>query len=75
MANHITQWKPQVTVNDEIRRFNTYAEVKRNMKQLLQRSDSNIVYVSRSKRGEWGEWYEHWALSGGKPIIIEQGWM
>jgi hypothetical protein len=75
MANHITQWKPQVTVNGQCTRFNTYAEVKRKMKSLLQESNNNEVSVSRSRRGEWGEWFEYWSLSNGQPVIKKQGWM
>jgi len=75
MANHITQWKPQVTVNGQSTRFNSYAEVKRNMKLLLQRSTNNEVSVSRSRRGEWGEWFEYWSMSNGKAVITRKGWM
>jgi len=75
MANHITQWKPQVTINGQTTSFSTYAEVKRNMKLLLQRSNDNEVRVSRSRRGEWGEWFEYWSMSNGKPVITRKGWM
>ena len=76
MANHITQWKPQVHITGQkTTSFSTYREVVRNMKLLLQRSKDNEVFVSRSKRGEWGEWFEYWQMSGGKPMIFKQGWM
>ena len=75
MANHITQWKPQVTINGQTTSFSTYAEVKRNMKLLLQRSNDNEVRVSRSRRGEWGEWFEYWSMSNGKSVITRKGWM
>jgi len=75
MANHITQWKPQVTINGQTTSFSTYAEVKRNMKLLLQRSNDNEVRVNRSRRGEWGEWFEYWSMSNGKPVITRKGWM
>ena len=74
MANHITQWKPQVTINGQTTSFSTYREVLKNMKLLLQRSNGE-VFVSRSKRGEWGEWFEKWARFNGKPTIMKQGWM
>ena len=45
------------------------------MKLLLKRSIDNSVFVSRSKRGEWGEWFEYWAMSNCKPVITKQGWM
>jgi hypothetical protein len=75
MANHITQWKPNVTINKQTTSFSTYREVLKNMKLLLKRSYDNSVFVSRSKRGEWGEWFEYWAMSNGKPTITKQGWM
>lgn len=85
MANNITQWKPQVTINGSTTEFSTYTEVKRNMKLLLDR-DINVrrlndctnaeVRVSRSRRGEWGEWFEYWQYNAErKPVIIKQGWM
>ena len=75
MANHITQWKPSVTINRQTTRFSTYRELRRNMKLLLERSTDNEVFVSRSLRGEWGEYFEYWQMSNGKPVIIKQGWM
>jgi hypothetical protein len=75
MANHITQWKPTVTINGETTSFSTYRELLSNMKLLLKRSIDNSVFVSRSKRGEWGEWFEYWSMSNGKPGITKQGWM
>ncbi len=32
------------------------------------------VFVTRSRRGEWGEWFEKWVLINGKPTIIKKGW-
>ena len=84
MANYITQWKPCVTINGQTTRFSTYREIKKNMKLLLQRSTNNEVFVSRSLRGEWGEWFEYWCMSSPemikgkivrKPVIFKQGWM
>jgi hypothetical protein len=75
MANHITQWKPCVTINGQTTRFDTYRAIVRNMKLLLQRSTNNEVCVSRSLRGEWGERFEYWAMLNGKPTIIKEGWM
>jgi hypothetical protein len=33
------------------------------------------VYVFRSRRGEWGEWFEKWSASNGKLTKIKYGWM
>ena len=55
--------------------FNTYAELKSNLKGYLEESEEEYISVFRSRRGEWGEWYEHWELGGnGRPKIIKQGW-
>ncbi len=54
--------------------FTTYSEVKKRMRDLLEVSDNNEVSVYRHRRGEWGEWYEKWALINGKPQIFEEGW-
>jgi len=76
MANTITQWKPEATVNGTARRFKTYAKLKRNMLDMLVESNSNEVRVSRSRRGQWGEWFEYWGFDNNrKPVIIKQGWM
>jgi hypothetical protein len=76
MANHLTQWKPQVTINNQTTVFSNYAEVKKNMRFLLQRSNIHEVYVSRSRRGCWGEWFEYWGFDHShKPIIKKQGWL
>lgn len=78
-------FKPHVTINGRTTIFSTYAEVKKNMKLLLDRCivEKRLndymnaeVYVSRSRRGEWGEWFEYWGYNAErKPIIIRKGWM
>ena len=55
--------------------YDTYAKLRRGMKAMLNASIDDMVYVSRSRRGEWGEWFEYWSLVNGKPKIIKQGWM
>lgn len=53
----------------------TYAEVKRNMKDYLSESNG-VVSVYRHRRGEWGEWFEHWDFNHKKkPVIVKEGWM
>jgi hypothetical protein len=54
--------------------FGTYAEIKKRMRDLLEISDDNEVTVYRHRRGEWGEWYEKWAIIDGKPKIFKEGW-
>jgi hypothetical protein len=54
--------------------FVTYRELKKHIKQVLLENLEDTVSVSRSKRGEWGEWFEHWMLIDGKPKIVKEGW-
>ena len=55
--------------------FNTYAELKRNLKSYLEESKERYISVYRSRRGEWGEWFEDWELGdNGKPRIVKSGW-
>lgn len=59
-----------------VERFKTYRELKKALPQILEKSQDVYVSVSRSKRAQWGEWYEHWKFnSERKPIIIKEGWM
>ena len=57
-------------------RFKTYTELKKALKDYI--LDNHIgedpVFVSRSRRGEWGEWFEKWVKVNGEPKIIKQGW-
>jgi len=55
--------------------YKTYRELKKNLKRHLEENYEDNVHVSRSRRGEWGEWFEIWTLRDGKPVIIKQGWM
>jgi hypothetical protein len=58
------------------KKFNTYTELKKALKDYI--LDNHIgedpVFVSRSRRGEWGEWFEKWEKINGKPKITKQGW-
>jgi len=66
----------RVTSPNKVERFKTYAELKKALKDriLHDHIGDEPVFVSRSRRGEWGEWYEKWELVNGKPTIIKQGW-
>lgn len=47
--------------------YPTYRELKRDLKKYLPYSYE--ATVSRSRRGEWGEWFERWEMIKGKPKI------
>ena len=54
--------------------YPTYVKLKKNLVEILKSTDDNFVTVVRSKRGEWGEWFEHWQLKNDIPTIVKQGW-
>lgn len=73
------RFQPQLTYTQNgqtVRlRYSTYAELKKRIKDAVRNSDDGEVFVSRTRRGEWGEWYEYWTLRKGKPKIDREGWM
>jgi hypothetical protein len=76
------KFKPQVRINlrnfkSESKIYPTYRELRRNLIADLKESYDNEVSVSRSKRGEWGEWFENWRLDfdGKNATLIKSGWM
>lgn len=76
----MSNFKPSIRINNRNftaswRTFPTHKELKRNLLQALLDSYDHEVSVSRSKRGEWGEWFENWILSDNKPLKIKEGWM
>jgi hypothetical protein len=56
-------------------RIPVYKDVKSTMSMMLNDSYDGLVKVYRRRRGEWGEWFEHWQLVNGKPKVIKEGWM
>lgn len=54
--------------------FPTYRELKRNLKEHLSKSNGEVT-VTRSLRGQWGEWIEKWQLRRGKPTKVNEFWM
>jgi len=55
--------------------YNTYAELKKDLPTICKENvDGDGVRVYRSKRGQWGEWFEHWKIRNGKPKIVKEGW-
>jgi len=59
----------------EYHEYPTYEKLKKDIANHLKNSLEEHISVSRSRRGEWGEWYEHWKMIDGKPKIIKSGWM
>ena len=73
MANTITQWRPGTWINSKWRSFPTYRELKKNILNLIHENGNEII-ISRSRRGQWGEWSEVWTISNGKPTKIREYW-
>jgi len=55
--------------------YPTYRELRKNLRKHLEENLEPTVSVYRSRRGEWGEWFEHWCISGNKICLIKKGWM
>jgi hypothetical protein len=57
--------------------YDSYASLKKDMLLLMGRSYDDRVRVTRTRRGEWGQWYEEWGRHPvtGKPIIIKSTWL
>jgi hypothetical protein len=66
----------QYRVNGEtkVKPFDTYANLKKELKKYIGMSETNSVQVYRSRRGEFGEWYERWIMVDNKPKMIDSGW-
>ena len=63
------------THNSIILSFPTYRELKQKLVSTMKKYSVNEVTVSRSRRGEWGEWFENWSLHGEVLVIDKEGWM
>jgi hypothetical protein len=44
------------------KRYDTYRELKKHIKEHLDICIETHVTVYRTRRGEWGEWFEHWTM-------------
>jgi len=55
--------------------FKTYQELKKQIPNLFVKYGVKSILVLRSRRGEWGEWFERWEMDyRAKPTIIKSGW-
>lgn len=55
--------------------FPTYRELKQKMVSIMKEYKVDEICVSRSRRGEWGEWFEYWNRHGDKLVKGREGWM
>lgn len=54
--------------------YKTYRELLKDLPNILAETNEDYISVYRSRKGCWGEWFEHWALVNGKPKKIHEGW-
>ncbi len=59
-----------------VKRFRTYAKLRRAMLAMMNDSINDEISVYRSRRGQIGEWFEHWERHNhtNKIEIVKQGW-
>ena len=70
------KFRPQIMIDGtHVPSYDTYRQLKKDLWNAIKLSRDNEVTVSRSRRGEWGEWFEKWSIIQGKPKITKQGWM
>jgi hypothetical protein len=70
----IVEYRTSISTNFIL--YPTYRQLVADMNSIIKKSIDGVAYVSRSRRGEWGEWFEVWQEdSFGKPAIVKQGWM
>jgi len=62
---------------DECRTFDSYRALRKAMKEMMNDSVDNVVEVTRTRRGEWGQWFERWAINEAtnKLEIIKETWL
>jgi len=68
-------WDRNQIESHTTKEFDTYRELLKNLVDLLKASEEEIVTVYRTRRGEWGEWFEKWGMYNGKPVLLKEGWM
>ena len=47
------------------------------MKAMMSDSIDNVIDVTRTRRGEWGQWFERWAINedNNKLVKIKETWL
>ena len=69
-------WYRSQNGTDECRVFDTYAELRKSMGSMMRDSIDQKLTVTRTRRGEWGQWFEVWEWNSyaKKNVITKQGW-
>jgi hypothetical protein len=63
--------------SDVEKTYKTYAALRKEMRAMMNDSEDNIVEVIRTRRGEWGQWFERWSVNQrtNKLEKIEDTWL
>jgi hypothetical protein len=76
------RWKPFYWLDTErqhqrdYNEFPTYKALLKSLPEAIRKSPSKEVCIFRSKRGEFGEWFEYWSLdTNGRLVMGKSGWM
>lgn len=54
--------------------YRSYRELRKDIANQIARSEDGVIHVARSKRGQWGEWFEVWTMRDRKPKLVREGW-
>jgi hypothetical protein len=70
-------WYRSQNGTDECRVYDTYAILRSKMKALMADSIDNVLTVTRTRRGEWGQWFEEWHIDEytNKLTKVKEGWL
>lgn len=70
-------WYRSQNGTDEFRVFDTYSKLRSSMRAMMADSVDNVLIVTRTRRGQWGQWFEHWHIdeSTNKLIKTKEGWL
>lgn len=52
-----------------------YSDHKKKLKEFMPLTLDNKISITRTRRGEWGQWFEVWELIDGKLKIVKQTWL
>lgn len=62
--------------NGVLKRFEykNLRKLRKDMRRQITQSIDGEIHVARSRRGNWGEWFEVWDMCAGKPRLLREGW-
>jgi len=56
--------------------FKTYRQLLKELPSLFKETGKQVITIYRTRRGEWGEWFEKWTTTAkGDLSLIKQGWL